>query len=248
MRKRFPKDFLTFVRQVTNKRAKIVIDHILAHGSITTEDLEKKYGYTHPPRAVRDVREFGIPIETFTVKAKNGRSIAAYKFGDPTKLRRNKIAGRLVFSKEFKRHLYANSSGRCSACSGTYELRYLQVDHKVPYEVAGDIEVGFSKDEKKYMLLCGSCNRAKSWSCEHCENWAKGKKVSVCKKCYWGSPTQYSHVAMKPIRRLDIQWDGAETVDFDRAQRLARKEKTVMPVYVKKILRKIIQVDRLLDT
>ena len=62
---------------IRNKRARIVIEHILAHGHITTEDLEH-YGYKHPPRAARDVREAGIPLVTFRVKSADGsRSIAA---------------------------------------------------------------------------------------------------------------------------------------------------------------------------
>jgi hypothetical protein len=57
-----------------------VIDHILQYGFIATEDLENTYGYNHPPRAARDVREAGIPLETFKVKSKEGKSIAAYRF------------------------------------------------------------------------------------------------------------------------------------------------------------------------
>ena len=37
----YPKEFLEYVQSITNKRAKIVIDHILAHGFITTEDLKR---------------------------------------------------------------------------------------------------------------------------------------------------------------------------------------------------------------
>ncbi len=62
-----PKDFLDFCHSVTAKRPKTVIDHILAHGFITTEELKDQYGYNHPPRAVRDAREHGVPIETFRV-------------------------------------------------------------------------------------------------------------------------------------------------------------------------------------
>ena len=42
--------------------------YILKHGHITTEELEETYGYDHPPRAARDVREQGIPLETFILK------------------------------------------------------------------------------------------------------------------------------------------------------------------------------------
>jgi hypothetical protein len=78
-KQKIPKDFLALIERISNKRARIVIDHIMEHGFITTEDLEKKYGYNHPPRAARDVREAGIPLETYRIKSNDGmRNIAAY--------------------------------------------------------------------------------------------------------------------------------------------------------------------------
>jgi len=43
----YPKEFLEHLQTITNKRAKIVIDHILEHGFVTTEELRKLYGYEH---------------------------------------------------------------------------------------------------------------------------------------------------------------------------------------------------------
>ncbi|WP_044290750.1 hypothetical protein [Rivularia sp. PCC 7116] len=60
-----PDEFIRLCKSVTAKRPKAVIEHILQHGYITTEDLKETYGYNHPPRAARDVRERGIPLETF---------------------------------------------------------------------------------------------------------------------------------------------------------------------------------------
>ena len=40
-----PKEFLRLLEAVTAKRAKTVIDHILKHGFITTEELSAVYGY-----------------------------------------------------------------------------------------------------------------------------------------------------------------------------------------------------------
>ena len=157
------------LKSISSKRARIVIEHILEHGQITTEDLEKM-GYNHPPRAARDVREAGIPLETFRVQSSDGRSIAAYRFGDLSQMREERIQGRKTFPKKLKDELYEISGGKCAICSGKFESRYLQIDHKVPYEVAGD-EQESEWNVEDYMLLCGSCNRAKSWSCEHCENW-----------------------------------------------------------------------------
>ena len=76
-----PQDFIDVLNAVTNKRARFVIDTILKNGYCSTEDL-KNGGYEHAPRAARDVRELGIPLQTFKIKDSAGKNIAAYKFGD----------------------------------------------------------------------------------------------------------------------------------------------------------------------
>lgn len=233
----YPKEFLQHIHSITNKRAKIVIDHILKHGFITTEDLEYTYGYNHPPRAARDVREAGVPLETFKVKSKSGKSIAAYRFGDISTLQLNRIDGRVSFPKEFKNKLYELGKGKCYICNGQFAERSLQVDHRVPYQVGGDINK--SRDIKDFMLLCGSCNRAKSWSCEHCENWTAEKKPTLCMKCYWGSPLKYSHIALQEIRRLDLQWTGDEVKYYDAIRIIAKQNNIELPDFVKKIIAKI---------
>jgi hypothetical protein len=91
-----PDDFIQLCRAVTAKRPKAVLDHILQYGFVTTEELKERYGYNHPPRAARDVRELGIPLETFRVTGGDGRKIAAYKFGEINKARFSKLAGRTV--------------------------------------------------------------------------------------------------------------------------------------------------------
>lgn len=48
MPQKYPKEFLELCKSVTAKRPKTVIDHILKHGHITTEELKEKYGYNHP--------------------------------------------------------------------------------------------------------------------------------------------------------------------------------------------------------
>ncbi|EDX75007.1 hypothetical protein MC7420_881 [Coleofasciculus chthonoplastes PCC 7420] len=77
-----PDDFIKICQSVTAKRPRSVIDHIMQYGFVTTEELKETYGYNHPPRAARDVRELGIPLKTFRVTGSDGRKIAAYKFGD----------------------------------------------------------------------------------------------------------------------------------------------------------------------
>jgi len=59
--KKLPDKFIKQCKTVTAKRPRTVIDHILKYGYITTQELKDQYGYNHPPRAARDVREQGIP-------------------------------------------------------------------------------------------------------------------------------------------------------------------------------------------
>jgi hypothetical protein len=100
-----PDDFIQLCRSITAKRPKAVIDHILQYGFVTTEELKERYGYNHPPRAARDVRERGIPLETFRVTGSDGKKIAAYKFGDVTQARFSRFSGRTGLSKQIKAEL-----------------------------------------------------------------------------------------------------------------------------------------------
>ena len=59
------------ISKVTALRPKTVLDYLVKHGSITTDDI-KALGYEHPPRAIRDVREQGIPLITQRVNI-NGK-------------------------------------------------------------------------------------------------------------------------------------------------------------------------------
>jgi hypothetical protein len=87
------------------------------------------------------------------------------------------------------------------------------------------------------MLLCGSCNRAKSWSCEHCGNSLAHGGPEACAKCYWANPTDYAHVALRPIRRADIQWESEEVIEYDRLRELSNASSETVPGYVKRLLR-----------
>jgi len=207
---------------------------------VTTEELATQYGYGHPPRGARDVRELGIPLDTFFLEDSKGRRMAAYRFADPDKVRRGMLGGRKVSSKEFKHGLMEANGCRCRVCLQPYQDRYLQVDHRVPYEVAGDAAVD-ERRSQDYMLLCGSCNRAKSWSCEHCPNWRDVKKPSVCERCYWAYPESYNHVATEDIRRLDLAWAGNEVADYDQLKAQAAKAKAPMPQFVREVLKAAIR-------
>lgn len=232
---KLPQRFLAALDRVTAKRARTVIDHILKHGHITTEELRDVYGYDHPPRAARDVREQGIPLETFSLRGAHGRTIAAYRFGDLSKIDRHKLGGRRVFPKLLKSSLYAKQDGRCAICFQGYEGRYLQVDHRVPYEVAGD-NVSDQSDVAGFLLICASCQRGKSWTCEQCENWRSIKEQKTCATCYWGSPEEYTHLAMIALRREVLTWTGEDVRKHTRLLKKALRAGVRLPDYIKAVL------------
>ena len=207
MATKFPKSLLKKIEKVTNKRARVVLDQIVANGSITTEQL-KQLGYDHPPRAARDVRELGFNLVTTRVKATTGRPIAAYTLG--TTVSHDVIkSGRMALPKQVRNRIIADAVGKCQICGAVHNL---QVDHRVPFEVAGEALKG---EKHPYMVLCGSCNRTKSWACEHCDNFRVIKKIDNCRGCYWAHPEQYSHIALQQHRRVDILWLANEVSDFD---------------------------------
>lgn len=232
----YPAWFIERIKSIRSKRPRIVAEHILEHGSITTEELAVHYGYNHPPRAARDLREAGIPLETFRVKNSEARSIAAYRFGNLDEVRHDRLAGRTVFPKGFKQQLVEHDDSQCAICRASFESRYLQIDHRVPYEVAGDDASGIWHVED-YMLLCGECNRAKSWSCEHCSNWLNDKNPQSCLTCYWASPESHTHIALQEIRRLALIWRDSEIEQYEYLKSQAEQSSESMPEFVKRILK-----------
>ena len=228
----YPKEFLDLLQSVKAKRPQTVIKHILEHGFITSEELKNTYGYNHPPRAVRDVREHGIPIITYRVTGTDGRKIAAYKFGDPTDIQNNlsKAAGRTVLSKALKQALIDKYGSKCFIYLETMDKEVLQVDHRIPYEIGGEHD---EKDIDYYMLLSPSANRAKSWTCEHCENWKK-KDRSFCLRCFWAYPENYDHIAGKFEKIISLVFTDDEIDDYYKLIELSG-EKTAQEV-IKKII------------
>jgi len=210
----YPKEFLELLHSVEAKRPRTVIQHILEHGFITSQTLKDTYGYNHPPRAIRDVREYGIPIVTYRITGTDGRKIAAYKFSDPgeAKNRLSKSAGRTALSKALKQALIEKYGARCFVYFEPMDEALLQVDHRVPYEIGGEYS---NPDAEAYMLLSPSANRAKSWTCENCENWTR-KDVDFCVQCFWAYPENYQHIAGKQQRIISIVFTGNEIEDYNR--------------------------------
>lgn len=225
-------EFLEKIRQrlteVKSKRARFVIELLLKKGEATMADIEKE-GYHHAARAARDVREYGIPLHTGKANWPDGRPMAVYTLDRSSEISDIK-SGRKTFSKAFKNALLKRDGEICAYCHGVFPGRALQIDHLVPYEVGGD-----DKDEgiEAFQLLCGSCNRSKSWSCESCQNWMIDQDPATCLECMWGSPKNYRHMANEEIRALRIVWQGDEVGHFDKIKRQVEESGSNLPDHIK---------------
>ncbi len=162
--------------------------------------------------------------------------MGAYTFDDILKIKAGRIGGRKAFSKQFKQELIAFYGSRDTITSELIDERYLQIDHRVPYEIAGD-DTG-PLDPRDFMLLDASSNRAKSWSCEHCDNFLTKHDEAICKTCFWASPEDYLHIAGTPSRRVELVWTGDEVADFEWLKQHAEADGVKLAAYIKRILRK----------
>lgn len=176
-----------------SKRAREVARIIFENGSCTTTDIAN-LGYDHPPRAVGDLRDAGINVEKRMeqyVEQPSGvtKRRARYFISGTTEGKQS----RHPFSKRLTDEVKA--SGHCEVCGA---LPPLQIDHRIPFEIGGE---RFPHQAEDFMPLCPSCNRSKSWACEHCPNRAV-KDISVCSTCMWASPKNYTHVATQQVREF----------------------------------------------
>lgn len=226
---------LAAATKVTAHRPKTVIDHIIKHGFISTEVLKDTYGYNHPPRAAGDVRDQGIPLETFKVTGSDGRKIAAYRFGDPSLIEDGKLGGRKILPKQLKKALVETFGSRCAITSEAYEESHLQIDHRVPYRISGDA-ADTERNPDEFMLLSGSAQRQKSWACEHCQNFLVNKSLEVCQTCYWAFPEKHSHVAMKTEHRIDIVFSGSDIKIYEALVNSAKKNNTTIQSELKMLI------------
>ena len=202
-----------------NTRASKALRAMLSSGSVTTDDLNA-LGYNHPPRAIGDVRDAGIPVVTERDRTPDGKPMARYRLGRAEDIQEDRHSGRSTLPKAFKAELLTRYGSADCITGAKLDPRVLQIDHRVPYRVAGDAGLA-ERDASAYMLLDASSQRAKSWSCEHCHNFLELHDPEVCMACFWAYPENYQHIAMQAIRRTDIVWKAEDVSVHDRLKEIA---------------------------
>ena len=63
----------------------------------------------------------------------------------------------------------------------------------------------------------------------------------ICLNCYWVYPENYSHIAMRQIRRLDLIWQGEEVETYEKLKTEAASVEKEIPFFVKEILERMMR-------
>lgn len=217
-----------------NKRAVETLKALLDKGRVSTDEIQAM-GYNHPPRAIADIRDLGVPIiTTRTASKKTGKSMAVYTFGKLEDIQEGRIGGRSAFSKSFKKDLVEHYGAVDHITRAPVDERVLQIDHRVPYRISGEFR-GATPNVDDFMLLDGSSQRAKSWSCENCPNMKDSRTADTCRTCFWAFPENYTHIATKEYRRTDVVWQGTDVAIHD----LLKKQADQRNIDVAELLRRI---------
>ena len=159
-----------------------------------------------------------------------------YRFGSSEDIRAGRFHGRITIPKAFRNRLLARYGERDCITGASLPATMLQVDHRIPYRVAGDPEAPTWLIED-FMLLDASSQRSKSWSCEHCENWKSIRDTAICRTCFWAFPEKYAHVAMDGVRRTDVVWRGSDVHLHDRIKDRADAEGITMAEALLRLVR-----------
>ena len=225
-----------FIAEGTNKRAILVLSLLLRNGSVTTAEVQAR-GYDHPPRAFGDVRDAGFPLLREWFTDEQGRRMGRYRFGNSEDIRAGRFHGRTAIPKPFRNRLLAHYGEMDCITGALLPATMLQVDHRIPYRVAGDPETPTWLIED-FMLLDASSQRSKSWSCE---NWKSILDTAICRTCFWAFPESYTHVAMEDVRRTDVVWRGSDIHLHDRIKDRADAEGITMAEALLRLIRSIVR-------
>jgi hypothetical protein len=230
-------EYIELVIPVASKRAKYVLDKLIIKGFITSQELRDE-GYIHGARAIGDVRDNGIPLVTLDAKSEDGRSIARYELGPVSEIKRNKLGGRKAFPTSLKKILIDRDGPFCAISEQELPVDQLQVDHKIPFYLTGDIST--ARDPADFMLLSRSMQRSKSWACENCDNLKRVFDIRICSTCYWAFPNAYEHIAMKEERRVDVVFTNEEVRIIDRLRDAAQNDGVSIQATIKNILARFV--------
>lgn len=222
-----------FVRESNNRRAVAAVRLMLENGSVTTAEMAA-LGYDHPPRALMDAKDAGVPFVMQMIRSEDGKRMARYTLTDDAK--RANSTGRQTIPKWIKAALLERD-GSFDRLTGIPALpASLTVDHRIPFQIGGDSGLR-EGDLHAFMLLELTSQRKKSWACEHCPNFIELRRPDICASCFWALPESYEHVATRPERREEVVWQGTEVSEHELLRLSAERDGLSVPDYLKQLAR-----------
>jgi hypothetical protein len=226
---------LTELAQRLPKRPRTVLELLLRDGEVSTYKLGQ-LGYDQPPRAAQDLKDHGVRLKTKRAKHPiSGAQMVIYYIDDDQGIDTSYI-GRQTFSKRFRSEVLEHYNHSCALCRSTFSSRYLQIDHRIPFLLSSDPASLVVKD---FQLLCAAHQRAKSWECENCAN-RIARDPSVCGTCYWAFPDNYTHIATKQHRLVELSFTTEPEMSlYHRLARTAQEQGISIASVIKKFLAKL---------
>lgn len=198
--------FETFYRlhQSTGEKKHIML-RILRNGGYFLSAEIKGRTDSHT-RRVSDIEDLGLVLDKERYEGGLKYIIRPDKFTQRRDPRR-------PWSKTEKRRLLDAAQHQCAFCDSPKGLN-LECDHRVPWRVAGETEVGDLGMSGAIQILCSHHNMLKQTACKGCANHRTDGDPEVCRSCYWHGGRDFTHVAEQPHRLLTIQARTPEDVEL----------------------------------
>lgn len=236
-----------YADEIYNKlyaRGRKAIDALKENGIVTKYDLIRAgIAPSQTARAIRDLKDHGIPIQALSrIKTpESSNPVVRYTFGDRRDIHSEWQDGRRLVPKGMKEKLIRVYGARCAYCGEKLEPRKLQVDHRLPVKYFGELSQKEKRNPQNYLLLCPECNRKKAEAVDEgcAKTCYKTDDMSIIKSCYWYDPINYTHVCMKPVRKLEIKWDESDVDNYEALAKEAKKHGLSPQDLVKSMIEKL---------
>lgn len=236
-----------YADEIYNKlyvRGKKAVNALKKKGVITKFDLIREgIAPSQTARSIRDLKDRGIPIQTLsrvqTPESKN--PVVRYTFGERRDIHPEWQNGRHLVPVRMKEKLVRIYGSRCAYCGEKLEPRKLQVDHRLPVKYFGELNEKEKDNPQNYLLLCPECNRKKAEAVdEGCARTCyKTDDMNVIKSCYWYDPIGYTHVCMKPVRKIEVKWNEDDVGEYQTLIEVAKKQERSPQDIIKSLIKSL---------
>lgn len=175
-------------------RAKAAADLLMEKGVITKYDFEETHvPVSQAPRAIRDLKDHGIPIETLRkISVPQAKTkVNRYTLGSIDNINTSMRYGRMYDPTGMKEKLAKLHGDVCVFCGKKLTAKDRELDHKLPVNIFGDLSPVERLNPDNYQLVCRGCNRLKREATSHGAFDDQREGMDIVKQNYWYDPVQY---------------------------------------------------------